>query len=404
MPRFSLGVRAAAGAVALLLLAAPATAQAPAAAPAVVTPFVIGYVELAEDPRYDADYAYNMVPVRPLGRPYAGVELGIADAAQIGLAIDVNFSVTRSVGANIDELATAVTGWLAEGVHFVVADLPADALLDLSSRFAGQPLTIFNIAAAEDRLRGADCRANIIHAIPSTRMLVDAMMQFIIFHRWRNILVLQGPLPADQLMVDALRESANFFGARVTNVKPFVLTADPRDRDQNNVALITAGENYDVLFLADADGEFGRYVQYETTRPNIVVGAAGLTPTAWHWSWERQGAPQVNDRFEDLSGRRMADVDFAGWAAIRALTQGVLRSRSTDYQPVIDYILGDRLNLDGSKGYPMSVRPWDHQIRQPILLATGNAVIQLAPMEGFLHQTNDLDTLGVDAPQSTCRF
>jgi hypothetical protein len=43
-------------------------------------------------------------------------------------------------------------------------------------------------------------------------------------------------------------------------------------------------------------------------------------------------------------------------------------------------------------------------MRQAILLATGNAVIALAPIEGFLHQTNDLDTLGVDAPQSECRF
>jgi ABC transporter substrate binding protein (PQQ-dependent alcohol dehydrogenase system) len=52
----------------------------------------------------------------------------------------------------------------------------------------------------------------------------------------------------------------------------------------------------------------------------------------------------------------------------------------------------------------MSVRSWDQQVRQPILLAGGNAVIARAPLEGFLHQTNDLDTLGYDAPETECRL
>ncbi len=33
-----------------------------------------------------------------------------------------------------------------------------------------------------------------------------------------------------------------------------------------------------------------------------------------------------------------------------------------------------------------------------------NAVIGRAPLEGFLHQTNTLDTLGRDQPESACRF
>lgn len=407
MVRSSPLATAAAAAFALFVVAAPAFAQAPVAPPPPATPpveFRIGYVELAEDARYDDDYAYNMIPVRPLGRPYPGAELGIADALQIGQAINTNFSLVRATAVDVEAVVAAVNGFVAEGIHFVVADLPAEALLALSDRMAGVPVTILNIAAPEDYLRGESCRANVVHIIPSSRMLIDATMQFLVFHRWRNILVLQGPLPADQLTVDSLRQSADFFGARIVDVKPFVLSANPRDRDQNNVALITAGENYDVVYVADADGDYARYVAYETSDPRPVVGAAGLSALAWHWAWERQGAPQVNARFLALAGRRMADVDFAGWAAVRALTQSVLRSHSTEYQPVLDYLLGERLNLDGSKGYPMSVRPWDHQLRQPILLATGNAVMQLAPVEGFLHQFNDLDTLGVDEPQSVCHF
>jgi hypothetical protein len=52
----------------------------------------------------------------------------------------------------------------------------------------------------------------------------------------------------------------------------------------------------------------------------------------------------------------------------------------------------------------VSVRPWDHQLRQAILLASPYEVVASAPVEGFVHRTDDLDTLGDDAPESPCRL
>jgi ABC transporter substrate binding protein (PQQ-dependent alcohol dehydrogenase system) len=66
------------------------------------------------------------------------------------------------------------------------------------------------------------------------------------------------------------------------------------------------------------------------------------------------------------------------------------------------FLRSDALRLDGSKGVPMSFRPWSGQLRMPILLATANAVIGIAPFEGFLHHTNTLDSLGVDVPEFAC--
>jgi ABC transporter substrate binding protein (PQQ-dependent alcohol dehydrogenase system) len=215
-------------------------------------------------------------------------------------------------------------------------------------------------------------------------------------------LVLQGPLEKDASLVEAFQRSAARFGAEIVGVRPFVLTNDPRQREQSNVALVTEGSNYDIVLVVDTDGEFARYVPYQTRTPRPVVGTAGLVPKAWHWSWERHGAPQVESRFEDAAGRRMDDSDWAAWAAVKAVVQSVLRAETTEFEPVRGYLLGDRMNLDGAKGNPMSVRAWDHQVRQPILLATGNAVIARAPLAGFLHQVNELDTLGVDAPETQC--
>jgi ABC transporter substrate binding protein (PQQ-dependent alcohol dehydrogenase system) len=59
--------------------------------------------------------------------------------------------------------------------------------------------------------------------------------------------------------------------------------------------------------------------------------------------------------------------------------------------------------LDGFKGVRLSFRPWDRQLRQPMLLTDGVGVIGLAPVDGVLHPQNVLDTLGADAQESACR-
>jgi hypothetical protein len=46
----------------------------------------------------------------------------------------------------------------------------------------------------------------------------------------------------------------------------------------------------------------------------------------------------------------------------------------------------------------------DHQVRQAMLLASPYAVVGSAPVEGALHRTNELDTLGDDAPESPCHL
>ena len=97
-------------------------------------------------------------------------------------------------------------------------------------------------------------------------------------------------------------------------MKPFQLTNDPRFREQSNVALMTAGADYDVVFVADTDGEFGRYVPYQTNLPRPVVGTTGLVPAAWHWAWERKGGAAGQQPLRDAcrlahDRRRLVGLD-----------------------------------------------------------------------------------------------
>ena len=58
--------------------------------------------------------------------------------------------------------------------------------------------------------------------------------------------------------------------------------------------------------------------------------------------------------------------------------------------------------MDVSKGVQSSFRSWDHQLRQSIMLHSGDVVAEYAPIEGFLHRRTPLDTLGADEGEAPC--
>jgi len=139
-------------------------------------------------------------------------------------------------------------------------------------------------------------------------------------------------------------------------------------------------------------------------RARPVVGSIDLEPAAWHWTWERHGAPQINSRFQKLTGgRHMEAADWAAWVAVKMVVQATLRTRAADFKQQREFILGNN-SFDGYKGLAVSVRPWDQQLRQAVFLATPYAVAASAPVEGFLHRSNVLDTLGDDEPETPCRL
>lgn len=235
-------------------------------------------------------------------------------------------------------------------------------------------------------------------------MLMDALAQYLAKNKWREVLVLEGEEETDRVVSSAFQRSARKFGLDVVDVRPFVLGKDPRVRDQNNVRLLTSKADYDVVFVADTVGEFGRYVPFSTQKPRPVVGSEGLEASTWHWAWERHGAPQLNQRFDKIAGRRMQMTDYAAWAAVKAIIEALVRTESRDVSELAAFLRSGDFTLDIYTGAPASFRAWDNQLRQSVLLHTHNAVIARAPLDGFLHQTNTLDTLGADALESACRL
>jgi ABC-type branched-subunit amino acid transport system substrate-binding protein len=138
-------------------------------------------------------------------------------------------------------------------------------------------------------------------------------------------------------------------------------------------------------------------------------GSADATAVLWHPSLERFGAAQLNDRFRARFGGEMDGAAWAGWMAVKALWEASLRARSIDPMALRAYLERGATQLDGHKGWPLSFRAWDRQLRQPLYLVAGSAgggtrvVAEVPERRGEEGSSRDLlDRLGADASAMRC--
>jgi ABC transporter substrate binding protein (PQQ-dependent alcohol dehydrogenase system) len=377
-----------------LILAAPVSAQEIAR---------VVYLGIAQDPYYEPRPGYTGLALRDRKRPVEGARLAMRSARVLGRSLGLEFRLDEVIVDSADAVAEAFAAAADSGALAILLDLPAASMAEvMAERRSAGPL-LFDIRHAEDRWRSKRCPPVVLLTLPSHSMLSDALSQYLRRRGWDRILLLRGTTQQDLEQAGAVRRSLTKFGLTLADERVFELSNDPRQRELNNVALMTAKSRYDVVWVVDSDGEFGRYVPYATYAARPVVGSEGLTPRAWHWTFERYGAPQLNQRFRRLAGRAMSSEDWGAWIAVRAVIEGVQRVGGASSAAIAAFVRSDALSLDLDKGVPGSFRNWNGQLRQPILLATHNAVISVAPVEGFEHRTDTLDTLGMDRPESDCK-
>lgn len=377
-----------------LLAAALATAGMAAQAATLKATLIVP----EDDARLERSRAERAYLGHPTGPAEDGVKLALEegqfelDAA--GSAVEVD---TKEAGDLAAAKAAAVAAEKA-GAAMLLADLPADWLLAVTDAVK---IPVLNLSEPADRLRANDCRARLFHLIPSERQRADALAQTLVLRKWSKLLLLVGPSAADQQRAQVAQAAIKRYGLQVVANKPFKLSADPRERNLANPLLLTGGAQYDAVWVVDSDGEFARTLPYQTALPRPVVGDAGLVPVAWHAQFERFGAPQVSRRFHKAYDRPMTAHDWSAWMAGKALVGlagAAPKGPATAWQQALS-----KTQVDGSKGVNMSFRAWDGQLRQTLLLTDGQGVISQAPIEGILHPTNVLDTLGADVGEKQCK-
>jgi ABC transporter substrate binding protein (PQQ-dependent alcohol dehydrogenase system) len=369
------------------------------AAPAWAATFKLALLVPAGDERLSRSRLERALPAHPGGPAADAIKAALAEGRS-----DLEGSGTRLEFEVIEVADAAATRAAAQrldkaGAAALLTDLPAAWTLAAAD---GTKAPVLNIGNTDDRLRQTDCRANLWHLAPSDRMRADALAQWLVARRWSQVLLLVGPDDAERgNQVEALVKR---YGLKLVARKPFKLSADPRERDLANPLLLTGTASigsYDVVWVVDRDGEFASMLPYRTALPRPVVGDAGLQALAWSPRFDRFGAPQVTRRLLKAAGRPMGAHDWPAWLAGKAVVAVAAAATKGPASAFAKALAG--AELDGSKGVLMNFRPWDGQLRQPLILSDGIAVMGLAPGEGVLHPKNNLDVLGADAPERLCK-
>jgi len=386
---------------ALVLLATPALAQTPAPT------IEIDYLGLTVE---------RSLPLSYLDQPPAddgvqGARVAMADNETTGQFLGQSFHLTEDM---VPDAAGAVDTFkkrVAAGTKLFVTDLPAPILLQVADLPEAKGLTLLDATTHDDALRGESCRRNVLHTLPSRAMLADALMQFMMTKKWSKIALVIGGDPEDKLYADAVRNAARKFRIKIVQEIPWTYDPGSRRTDTGHyaveaeVARITQDVgDYDLLVVADEADNFGDELSYRTTEPRPVAGTQGMVPSAWARPFDQWGGSQLQGRFLKETKRWMTDNDYGAWLAVRAVGEAATRGSTSDPVKIGEFMRGKDFDLAGFKGTKLTFRDWDGQLRQPVILADARSLVSVSPQPGFLHQFSELDTLGVDRPETKCHM
>ncbi|MEW7999525.1 MAG: ABC transporter substrate-binding protein [Candidatus Thiodiazotropha endolucinida] len=338
----------------------------------------------------------------------SGAEQGISDNNTTGQFTGQSFQLTSVKVKPEQNPNQAFLELHRQGTRLFLLNLPAARLIEIADMPEAKNSLLFNIGTRDDELRTHECRANLLHTIPSRAMLADALAQYLTWKRWNEWFLVVGRHPQDKAYADALKRAAKRYGHKIVEEKVWTFEPGARrtdsghTREQEEVNAFTQVGDYDILIVADERDEFGEFLNYRTYLPRPVGGSHGLSPAAWSGVHEQWGATQFQRRYQEKNGRWMTDRDFSAWVAVRSIGEAATRTAGKQADKLKAFILSDKFNLAAFKGRPVTYRDWNGQLRQPLLITSPRLMISVSPQKGFLHQFSTLDTLGYDRPESKC--
>lgn len=377
-----------------------------------LTPVKIGYIREASDrPRPS-----SRLDVPPKDAGIAGALMGVEENNAGGRFTNHDYSLTAKT-VSPEKAVETIAKLYEDGHNYFIVDASAPTLLKLSDWGKDKDVLLFNISATDVSLRQEDCRANILHIVPDRYMLADALAQYLVTMKWTRWLVVHGSTPGDIAYVDAVKRAAQRFGATIVDTREYKdvsggrrddIGAIPPGKQASADASFAASPDYQVIVVADEEQLFGPYMPYRGGgEPRPVAGTTGLVATTWSHGHEKWGATQAHNNFEKDFKRLMLPLDYQAYVAARAIGEGITRNPGADFATVAAFIHGPELQLAPFKGIKQQFRPWDGQFRQPIIIATEKVPVSVSPQKGFPHASHpeiEVDTLGIDEPESKCKL
>ncbi len=366
----------------------------------------IVFLSRAEEPRLPLSFIDPVVEDPGVW----GARLAIKDNQTTGSFLGHRYELVEDVIPAEADIATAFAGHVAAGQRIFIADLRRDDLLTIARLPESADTLIFNGRIGDDDLRVETCFPQVFHTALSRAMRADALIQFLVWKKWTDVFLLAGSTEGDQAYAAALRRSIKKFGADLVAEESYAYDPIARRTDSGHIqvqrqmplATQAAGDDYDVLLAVDENEIFGEYLPFNTYAPRPVAGTHGLVPTSWHRVQEQWGSTQFQRRFTKIAGRWMEERDYGAWLGVRSVGEAVTRTGSPEPKALRGYLRGPGFALGAFKGVGLSFRPWNQQMRQPVLLVNKRVLVSVSPQPGFLHQRTPLDSLGYDQPETDC--
>lgn len=366
-------------------------------------------IVLAREKR-DKPLPLSLLDLPPTDDGIAGAQLGIKDNNTTGQFVNQEFILDVVEDSDPDKLIKEIKAKVDAGAHFVLTDVAPTTLLKLADAVGEKEVLLINYGSADDGLREENCRQHVMHTAPTRAMLADALAQYLVWKKWRRWFLVLGPNEDDKLFADALRRAAKRFGAKIVEERTFNYEIGNRRADggfeqvQQQIPTFTQeAPDYDVLVVADEGNLFGDYLPYRTWDARPVAGTAGLVATSWHPAIEMWGGTQFQNRFKRLANRNMRPLDYNAWMATRIIGEAATRKNSGSFSDLAPFIKSPEFALSAFKGVRLSMRDWNGQLRQPVPILSPKLLVSVSPQPGFLHQFTELDTLGVDKPETKCK-
>jgi ABC transporter substrate binding protein (PQQ-dependent alcohol dehydrogenase system) len=360
----------------------------------------------------------------------AGARLSAQEARATAEMFGKSFELVEAEAgtpAEAAERATELAG-KAKSVA-VLGGLDEATCRHMAQALAAHRVLYVNAGSPAESLRGAGCHRTAFHVEVSLAAYADALAVYLVRQaKAGRVALLTGEDAAGRNLEGAVRRAIGRAGGTIVETT----TAAPGTSDFRAVLspLLKAGPQALILNLAGPD-------LYAAVRQAREGGAAipllaplvepveawavdaGALPDAWPSLWSHDFRPysgrELNSRFRKGLGRPGESRMWAHWCAVKVLWEAVLKRGSTAPADLIPFLEGD-VTFDGHKGMGLSFRPWDHQLRQPLLILRRESApkdrwgafgfAQEVPLRGTPGATEEavLDTLGLGPSETACRF
>lgn len=361
-----------------------------------------------------------------------GAELGGGEAARLAEMLRQRFELVSTRADGCEAAAREAVRLIENaGVFAIAGAVDLDSCLALSDLAVERGFVFLNILSPEDELRGERCSRHTFHVGASTAMNADACAEWLVgeaglggwhfvtsgsdageaaYRRAKSALLQRGGTELGNTVVRSESELA----------RPLL---NKLEQDSPDLVFICLDEAERAAFLKlynrsrpsfEVAGPFAGLARQWTANPEA---RAGIWPVLWHHKLFKYGAEQLSDRFRARFQRPMNGPGWAGWMAVKILAEAALRARTTQAGELARFLETDAAQFDGHKGYKLTFRTWDHQLRQPLYLVrlraeardggdVFDAVAELPRGDPATGQTpaEFLDRLGDERGQGRCGF